>query len=130
MTHAQAPLSGKWVAVFQKLDNGRDNKLFLELHQDGTTLKGHFHTVGYGGDLSGTIENGHFVLFAPWDKIKPFRTGEVSDVNSQSISAGAPLSLSSPKRQQMCPHHLFTLLLPCCTKCRRMASRRYAHGLE
>jgi alpha-galactosidase len=77
MTQAQAPPFGKWVAVFQKLDNGEDKKLFLELNQDRTTLKGHFHTLGYGGDLSGTIENGRFVLFALWDKIKPFCTGKV-----------------------------------------------------
>ncbi|MBB5327946.1 hypothetical protein [Tunturiibacter gelidoferens] len=78
ITHAQAPLFSKWVAVFKKFDNGEDNKLFLELHQHGTTLKCHFHTLGYGGDLSGTIEKGHFVLFAPLDKIKPFCTGKVS----------------------------------------------------
>jgi alpha-galactosidase len=91
---AQQPLSGKWVAAFQKIDNGEDNKMFLELHQEGDTLKGHFHTLGYGGDLSGPIENGHFTLFAPWDKVKPFCKGEVvGDALKIKLDYGEPFTL-------------------------------------
>jgi alpha-galactosidase len=78
-------LSGKWAGPLGKLDNGERDQLFIELHQTGSEVKGHFHTLGYGGTLTGTVQDGKFTLFAPWDDKKPFCTGE---------SAGANLSLN------------------------------------
>jgi alpha-galactosidase len=74
---ASTQLHGRWAAVFQKLDNGEENTLHLALQQTGDVLQGHFSTIGYDGDIAGTIHDGEFVLFAPWDKQKPYCKGKV-----------------------------------------------------
>ena len=76
-SQAQMPLHGRWAGVFQKLDNGEQNTLHLELQQTGDTLQGHFSTIGYDGDIAGTIHGGEFILYQPWDKAKPYCKGKV-----------------------------------------------------
>lgn len=100
---AQAPLSGIWYAVFQKLDNGEDNAMTIDLHQTGNAIKGHFHTIGYGGDLTGTIANGHLTLFASWDKNKPFCTADV---------AGADLNVTLDWGLKFTVHPITTAEVP------------------
>ena len=112
VAQAQQPLDGTWVGVFQKLDNGEDNTIVLELHQAGSVLKGHFHTIGYGGDLDGTLQDGHLVLFAPWDKGKPFCTGTIAGKDLKvDLGYGAPFQVH-PERADEKPKALPYLAPP------------------
>jgi alpha-galactosidase len=81
------PLSGRWVGPFDMLDNGESNRIILEVHQNGTELKGGFQTLGYGMSLYGTIQEGKFDLYRP-DRKPVFIQGRVSGSNLEFIVYG------------------------------------------
>ena len=55
-------VDGKWTAMWRVLDNGESDRLYLDLHQTGTQIKGAAATIGHTYQVDGSMTDGHFKL--------------------------------------------------------------------
>jgi alpha-galactosidase len=76
-------VTGKWAASDQKLDNGEDRKILLDLEQNGSDITGKYITPGYTLDVTGKVEGNHFQIF---EKDRPTRPLVQGDLNGQSLN--------------------------------------------
>jgi hypothetical protein len=56
-----ANVAGKWT-LYCKDPNGSTSAKYLDLQQDGATIKGHFKGPNQSGGVEGTINNQHLVV--------------------------------------------------------------------
>jgi alpha-galactosidase len=78
-----ATVTGKWAVSEQKLDNGEDRKILLDLNQQGNDITGKYITLGYSMDVIGKVDGNHFQLFA---KDRPTRPLVHGDLNGQTLT--------------------------------------------
>jgi alpha-galactosidase len=71
-------IAGKWIAPWRVLDNGENNRMFLDLHQTGTQVTGTLTTLGHIYQLEGTITGSRFELFSSKTDTKPRVAGDVA----------------------------------------------------
>ena len=55
-------VDGKWAAHWRVLDNGEDDRLFLDLHQSGARVTGTATTIGHRYQVDGTVAGSHIDL--------------------------------------------------------------------
>ncbi len=55
-------VDGEWVAHWRALDNGEDDRLFLDLHQSGAKITGTAATIGHRYQADGTLTGTHLEL--------------------------------------------------------------------
>ncbi len=55
-------LDGKWAAHWRVLDNGEDDRLFLDLHQSGAKITGTAMTIGHRYQADGKLAGNHFEI--------------------------------------------------------------------
>ena len=72
-------ITGKWIASWRILDNGENNRIFLDLHQTGTQVTGTLTTLGHIYRLEGTVIGNHFELFSSKTETKPRLAGDITD---------------------------------------------------
>ena len=70
-------VTGKWVGSWRTLDNGENDRMFLDLHQTGSTVSGTVTTIGHIYQVTGTMKGGHFELFSSPGDSKPRVVGDV-----------------------------------------------------
>lgn len=70
-------VTGKWIAPWRVLDNGEQNRMYLDLHQSGTQITGTLNTIGHLYPLEGTMTGTHFELFSNKKDTRPRVAGEV-----------------------------------------------------
>jgi alpha-galactosidase len=75
--HGQT-VTGKWIASWRVLDNGEDDRMFLDLHQTGMQVAGTVTTIGHVYQVEGTITGSHFELFGSKRDTKPRVAGDVA----------------------------------------------------
>lgn len=73
-------LTGRWVAMGRTLHNGEQEKDIIELKQDGTSLSGMVHGMGFEIPIKGTVSGTHFELMgSDWNDNRPFVVGDLVD---------------------------------------------------
>jgi alpha-galactosidase len=82
-------LTGKWVAPGRVLDNGEENRWFLDLHQSGSEVTGTLTLLGHAYSLDGTISGSHFELFSSKRDTKPRVAGDVAGKDLHLVRDGA-----------------------------------------
>ena len=55
-------IDGKWTAMWRVLDNGENDRLYLDLHQTGTQVTGTAATIGHSYQVDGAMTGSHFKL--------------------------------------------------------------------
>jgi alpha-galactosidase len=81
-------LTGRWVAVERTMDNGEQQRLILELNQDGNELTGTLKTLGFSSDVKGTATRNHFELFVQWNAKQPFLVGDLLNGELHGVEDG------------------------------------------
>jgi alpha-galactosidase len=71
-------VTGKWIAPWRVLDNGEQNRMFLDLHQSGTQITGTLTTLGHVYPLEGTLTGSHFELFSSKRDTRPRVAGDIA----------------------------------------------------
>ncbi len=71
-------VTGKWVGSWRVLDNGENDRMFLDLNQTGMEVTGTVTTIGHVYQVKGTITGSHFALFSSPRDTKPRVEGEVA----------------------------------------------------
>ena len=71
-------VNGRWTAPGRVLDNGENDRMFLDLHQTGDKVTGTLTTLGHVTPLEGTITGSHFQLFTPGRDARPRLVGDVA----------------------------------------------------
>jgi alpha-galactosidase len=71
-------VTGKWVGTQRVMDNGENNRVFLDLQQTGTEVAGTVTTIGHIYEVKGTIAGSHFELFSSPKDTKPRVAGDVA----------------------------------------------------
>jgi hypothetical protein len=69
---APANVAGKWT-LYCKDPNGSTSAKYLDLQQDGTTIKGHFKGPYASGGVEGTINQQHLVVRTKTREVLVFR---------------------------------------------------------
>src|ERR1700740_1560436 len=67
-----ANVTGKWT-LYCNDPNGSTSSKFLELQQEGTTIKGHFKGPNQSGGVEGTIDVQHLVVKTKTRDVLVFR---------------------------------------------------------
>ncbi len=70
-------LSGTWAGLWEVLASGEKDKVYLEIHQDGTRLTGTMSTLGHLTKVEGTLKGSQFALFDLNHHDTPQISGEV-----------------------------------------------------
>jgi alpha-galactosidase len=71
-------VNGKWVGTERVMDNGENNRVFLDLQQTGTDVTGTVTTIGHIYEVKGTITGSHFELFSSPKDAKPRVAGDLA----------------------------------------------------
>jgi alpha-galactosidase len=82
--HGQT-ITGQWIASWRVLDNGENDRMFLDLYQTGTHVTGTVMTIGHLYHVEGTIRRNHFELFSSAHDVKPRVSGDV-DANQLQLT--------------------------------------------
>ena len=70
--HPPANVAGKWT-LYCNDPNGTTSSKYLELEQEGTTIKGHFKGPNQSGGVEGTISQQHLVVRTKTRNVLTFR---------------------------------------------------------
>jgi alpha-galactosidase len=71
-------VTGKWVGTQRVMDNGENNRVFLDLQQTGTEVTGTVTTIGHIYEVKGTITGSHLELFSSPKDTKPRVAGDLA----------------------------------------------------
>lgn len=74
--HTQT-VTGKWAGNWRVLDNGENDRMYLDLHQTGTEVGGTVTTIGHIYQVKGTMTGSHFELFSSPRDTKPRVSGDL-----------------------------------------------------
>ena len=85
-----ANVAGKWT-IFAKDPRGGTSTKYIELQQDGETLKGHFKGPNQSGGLEGTIQERHIVFKTKTRQVLVFR-GQVEGEKVNGVIQGTKIS--------------------------------------
>jgi alpha-galactosidase len=75
--HGQT-VTGKWIASWRVLDNGENNRMYLDLQQAGAQVTGTLTTIGHVYQVEGVMSGNHFELFSSKTDTKPRVSGDVA----------------------------------------------------
>ena len=81
-----ANVTGKWT-LFCNDPNGRTSAKYLDLKQEGTTIKGHFKGPNQSGGVEGTINGQHLVVRTETRGVLVFR-GRIDGPRSNGVVQG------------------------------------------
>jgi hypothetical protein len=81
-----ASVAGKWT-LYCKDPNGSTSSKFLELHQKGDEIFGHFKGPNQSGGVEGTIDNQHLVVRTKTRDVLTFR-GRVDGPRVEGVVQG------------------------------------------
>jgi hypothetical protein len=81
-----ANVSGNWT-LYCKDPNGTTSAKYLDLQQDGSTIKGHFKGPNQSGGVEGTITNQHLVVRTKTRNVLTFR-GRVEGPRAAGVVQG------------------------------------------
>lgn len=70
-------LTGQWTGTQGTLDNGEQERTYLQLQQSGNQLTGKLETLSFQKDIHGTVNGNHFELMSPWDPSETMATGDL-----------------------------------------------------
>jgi alpha-galactosidase len=70
-------VDGKWTAMWRVLDNGENDRMFLDLHQSGAHITGTVTTIGHIYVVQGEMKGHHFELFSSPRDTKPQVAGDM-----------------------------------------------------
>jgi alpha-galactosidase len=70
-------VAGKWIGTQRVLDNGENDRVFLDLRQTGSELTGTVTTIGHIYQVTGAISGTHFELFSSPKDTKPRVAGDL-----------------------------------------------------
>lgn len=70
-------VEGKWVGSWRVLDNGENDRMYLDLHQAGSKVTGTVTTIGHVYQVEGTMTGNHFEVFSSKRDTKPRVAGDV-----------------------------------------------------
>ena len=70
-------VTGKWIAPGRVLDNGENDRMFLDLRQAGTHVSGTLFTIGHAIPVDGILTGSHFELFSSKIDTKPRVAGDL-----------------------------------------------------
>jgi hypothetical protein len=87
---AEAPpanVAGKWT-LYCNDPNGSTSTKYLELQQEGTTIKGHFKGPNQSGGVEGTINERHLVVRTKTREVLVFR-GRIDGLREGGIVQGS-----------------------------------------
>jgi hypothetical protein len=82
-----ANVTGKWT-LYCNDPNGTTSSKYLDLEQDGTTIKGHFKGPYQSGGVEGTINGQHLVVRTKTRGVLVFR-GRIDGPRSNGVVQGA-----------------------------------------
>lgn len=82
-----ANVAGKWT-LYCNDPNGTTSSKYLDLKQEGTTIKGHFKGPNQSGGVEGTINAQHLVVRTKTRDVLVFR-GRVDGPRSNGVVQGA-----------------------------------------
>ena len=85
-----ANVAGKW-AIYAKDPRGGTSTKYIDLQQDGETLKGHFKGPNQSGGLEGTIQERHIVFRTKTRQVLVFR-GQVEGDRVNGVIQGTKIS--------------------------------------
>ncbi len=85
-----ANVAGKWT-IYAKDPKGGTSTKYIELQQDGGTLKGHFKGPNQSGGLEGTIQERHIVFKTKTRQVLVFR-GRVEGENVNGVIQGTKIA--------------------------------------
>ena len=71
-------VAGKWIGTWRVLDNGEQDRTYLDLQQTGTQVTGTVTTIGHVWQVRGTMAGTHFELFFSARDAKPRMVGDVA----------------------------------------------------
>jgi alpha-galactosidase len=71
-------LTGKWIGNWRVLNNGENDRMFLDLQQAGTQLTGTVTTIGHVWQVRGTVAGTHFEIFLSPRDAKPRVVGDIA----------------------------------------------------
>ncbi len=81
-----ANVAGKWT-LYCKDPNGTTSSKYLDLQQEGATIKGHFKGPNQSGGVEGTINEQHLVVRTKTRNVLTFR-GRVDGPRVQGVVQG------------------------------------------
>jgi hypothetical protein len=81
-----ANVTGKWT-LYCNDPNGTTSSKYLELEQEGTTIKGHFKGPNQSGGVEGTINGQHLVVRTKTRNVLVFR-GRIDGPRSNGVVQG------------------------------------------
>ena len=81
-----ANVTGKWT-LYCNDPNGTTSSKYLELEQDGATVKGHFKGPNQSGGVEGTINGQHLVVRTKTRNVLVFR-GRIDGPRSNGVVQG------------------------------------------
>jgi hypothetical protein len=81
-----ANVTGKWT-LYCNDPNGTTSSKYLELEQNGTTVKGHFKGPNQSGGVEGTINGQHLVVRTKTRNVLVFR-GRIDGPRSNGVVQG------------------------------------------
>jgi alpha-galactosidase len=71
-------VTGKWTGSWRVLDNGENDRMYLDLHQTDAHVTGTVTTIGHVYQVEGEIKGGHFELFSSKRDATPRVAGDLA----------------------------------------------------